>query len=100
MIEARIAGEKGGSIDPADVIPAEENKIRVSAPGSLWSLGKNRVLCADATDPSSYAELTQGLKAAAIVSDPPYNVHIDWALHHQLCASCRVSDGIGRDEPG
>jgi DNA modification methylase len=79
-IDAMIEGAslvKKGADDPADVIPAEENKARVSAPGSLWSLGKNRVLCADATDPSSYAELTQGLKAAAIVSDPPYNVHID-----------------------
>src|SRR5581483_5457853 len=63
--------------DPADLIPVDTDKPKVSQLGYLWSLGKNRILCADATQASSYSELMQGNKAAAIISDPPYNVHID-----------------------
>ena len=66
-----------GADDPADVIPEEANKPRVSAQGYLWALDKNRVLCADATQRSSYADLMEGKQATAIISDPPYNVRID-----------------------
>ena len=76
FIENASPASKGAD-DPADLIPAETNKPRVSGEGYLWTLDKNRVLCADATQPFRYAELMQGNKAAAMISDPPYNVHID-----------------------
>ena len=48
-----------------------------SKPGDLWTLGRHRVLCGDATRPESYAVLMDGVKANLILSDPPYNVDVE-----------------------
>jgi DNA modification methylase len=44
-------------------------------PGELWALGKHRLLCGDATDPASWQRLMGGVKAQAIVTDPPYAIN-------------------------
>ncbi|CAJ0849354.1 hypothetical protein AMST5_00113 [freshwater sediment metagenome] len=48
----------------------------VTKKGDLWRLGKHRILCGDARKPSVYARLMQGAAAAAVFTDPPYNVPI------------------------
>lgn len=48
-----------------------------SKPGDLWTLGRHRVLCGDATLPESYAVLMDGVKANLVLSDPPYNVDVE-----------------------
>jgi DNA modification methylase len=49
----------------------------VSIAGDLWLLGDHRVYCGSALDPSVYAILMEGQKAAGVMTDPPYNVKVD-----------------------
>ncbi len=43
--------------------------------GDLWEIGKHRLLCGDATDPANWERLMGGLKAQAVVTDPPYGIN-------------------------
>jgi DNA modification methylase len=45
--------------------------------GDLWLLGEHRICCGDALDEAAYASLLGTTKAAAVFTDPPYNVAID-----------------------
>lgn len=47
--------------------------------GDLIELGKHRVLCGDSTSSDDLNELIQGKKAHAVITDPPYNVGLDYA---------------------
>src|SRR5438552_3988937 len=49
----------------------------VSRPGDLWILGDHRVFCGSALEAGTYDVLLEGAKAAAVFTDPPYNVKID-----------------------
>jgi len=49
----------------------------VSRTGDLWLLGSHRLYCGSALDATSYDALSNGEKAAAAITDPPYNVRID-----------------------
>jgi DNA modification methylase len=49
----------------------------VSKAGDLWLLGDHRLFCGSALEPSAYDLLLEGAKAAAVFTDPPYNVKID-----------------------
>ena len=49
----------------------------VSKTGDLWLLGSHRLYCGSALDATSYDALSSGEKAAAAITDPPYNVKID-----------------------
>jgi DNA modification methylase len=49
----------------------------VSRTGDLWLLGSHRLYCGSALDATSYNALSNGEKAAAAITDPPYNVKID-----------------------
>ena len=62
--------------DPSDIIP-EKQAEAVSRLGDLWLLGDHKLVCADACDKASYAELMDGETARVVFTDPPYNVPID-----------------------
>jgi DNA modification methylase len=69
------------SLDPpeendTDDVEVPEGKP-VSRSGDLWRLGRNSILCASALETESYETLLAGEKAAAVFTDPPYNVRID-----------------------
>ena len=49
----------------------------VSMAGDLWFLGPHRLYCGNALDAEAYATLMEVEKAAAVFTDPPYNVKID-----------------------
>jgi len=49
----------------------------VSRTGDLWLLGSHRLYCGNALDVTSYDALSNGERAAAAITDPPYNVKID-----------------------
>jgi DNA modification methylase len=49
----------------------------VSRTGDLWLLGSHRLYCGSALDAASYETLSTGEKAAAAITDPPFNVRID-----------------------
>ena len=46
-------------------------------PGDLWTLGRHRMLCGDATNADDVARLMDGLHANLVVTDPPYNVNYE-----------------------
>ena len=48
----------------------------VSRLGDLWILGDHRLLCGNALDSHAYGALLAGEKAAAVFTDPPYNVRV------------------------
>ncbi|MDL2318177.1 site-specific DNA-methyltransferase [Eubacteriales bacterium OttesenSCG-928-A19] len=43
-------------------------------PGDVWTLGRHRLICGDATDPDTVKKLMDGRKANLVLTDPPYNV--------------------------
>nr|WP_306428527.1 MULTISPECIES: site-specific DNA-methyltransferase [unclassified Corynebacterium] len=42
--------------------------------GDIWSLGRHRLVCGDATNPDDVAALMDGKLANLVLTDPPYNV--------------------------
>ena len=62
--------------DLSDIVPEKEAEA-VSRLGDLWLLGDHKLVCADACDKASYAELMDGDAARLVFTDPPYNVPID-----------------------
>lgn len=70
IIDAGTAPVEDDSVEELRAGPA------VCQQGDLWHLGKHRLLCGDALDPSSYAPLIGHERARLVVTDPPYNVKI------------------------
>ena len=75
-LDAAKTAPAGTTDDRADHIPAMAN-LAVSRPGDLWQLGRHRLLCGDAREPSHFATLMDAEQADIIFTDPPYNVPID-----------------------
>lgn len=67
--------KKPDAADPADQLPAVQSRA-VSCLGDLWLLGRHRLLCGNALEPSAYATLMENAKAQLVFTDPPYNVPI------------------------
>jgi hypothetical protein len=70
------------SLNAKDTSPTEPPIPDVSSPavsrvGDLWLIGRHKLLCGDARDETAHAELMGTDRAAAVFSDPPYNVAID-----------------------
>jgi DNA modification methylase len=63
------------SADSADEFETPEGPP-VSCLGDLWALGDHRLLCGNAVDSHAYGALLAGEKAAAVFTDPPYNVRV------------------------
>lgn len=66
-------GPAGDELTDRDYVPQTPSAATTAA-GDIWELGPHRLLCGDATSPDSYQILMNGAPAAAIVTDPPYNV--------------------------
>ncbi|MFI5040398.1 MAG: DNA methyltransferase [Acidimicrobiales bacterium] len=60
--------------DVPDLPPAPEVYVK---PGQLWVLGKQRLLCGDATNPADVATLLEGATPSLLATDPPYGVRLD-----------------------
>ncbi len=67
--------------DDFDLTAALE-KASFVEPGDLWTVGKHRLLCGDATSAKDVDTLMAGKTANLILTDPPYNV------------SFKASDGL------
>jgi len=48
-------------------------------PGDVWTLGRHRLICGDATDADTVKKLMDGRKANLVLTDPPYNVSFESA---------------------
>ncbi len=66
-------GEKNVKDDDFDLSAALEKAAFVER-GDIWTVGRHRLLCGDATSADDVAALMDGKKANLIVTDPPYNV--------------------------
>src|ERR1700730_7079871 len=60
---------------------ADELNAAVGPPvahiGDLWLVGEHRLYCGSVLDPTAYDILLGTAKAAAVFTDPPYNVKLD-----------------------
>lgn len=56
--------------------PADEITPR-TARGDVWVLGRHRLICGDASDPTVIDKLMHGLKARLLLTDPPYGIKAD-----------------------
>lgn len=48
-----------------------------SKTGDMWTLGKHRVICGDATKLETFKTLLEDTKVNLVVTDPPYNVNYE-----------------------
>ena len=69
-----------GKTDPDDI--PETPKNPVSRVGDIWTLGKHRLMCGDATKPEHVERLLDGAEPALMVTDPPYGVNYDATWRH------------------
>ena len=73
--------EKDITDDDFDLTAALE-KASFVEPGDIWTVGRHRVMCGDATSPEDVEKLMDGKKANLVLTDPPYGV------------SFKASDGL------
>lgn len=57
-----------------DIPQLHENELSIVV-GNIFSLGKHRLMCGDATDAAMVAKLIDGKKADMIFTDPPYGIN-------------------------
>ena len=50
------------------------NKAAFVKRGDIWTVGRHKLMCGDATSPDDVNTLMQDKKANLIITDPPYNV--------------------------
>jgi ParB-like chromosome segregation protein Spo0J len=73
-----ILGEAKSAAEPEDEVPpVSPDQIAVTQPGDVWLLGKHRLLCGNALDAADYRKLLGNKRAAAVFTDPPFNVRVD-----------------------
>lgn len=65
--------DKKANDDDFDLSAALEKASFVER-GDIWTVGRHRLMCGDATNAEDVAALMDGKKANLIVTDPPYNV--------------------------
>lgn len=82
-LEKLMAGpDNGGAQDDDFDLSAALEKASFVEKGDLWTVGKHRLLCGDATSPEDVERLMGGKTANLILTDPPYGV------------SFKASDGL------
>lgn len=64
--------------DDFDLTAALEEAAFVMS-GDVWTLGRHRLICGDATDAATVRKLMDGRKANLVLTDPPYNVAFESA---------------------
>lgn len=72
-LEAGWDEEKLAKDDDFDLSAALEKAAFVEK-GDVWTVGRHRLVCGDATSAEDVAKLRDGKKANLIVTDPPYGV--------------------------
>ena len=65
--------EKNAKDDDFDLTAALEKAAFVQR-GDIWTVGRHRLMCGDATSAEDVAALMDGKKANLILTDPPYGV--------------------------
>jgi len=68
-----VVPDPGPQIDKA----AELNKKWQVKRGDVWQISNHRIMCGDSTSAEDVALLMDGVKADAVVTDPPYGINFD-----------------------
>ncbi len=84
-----IATREGRTDENAVVAPEPTDIVR----GDLFSLGRHRLLCGDATDQADVQRLLDGATPVLTVTDPPYGVQYDPAWRHRMDPRQRTTVG-------
>ena len=75
QVDALMCDHVDPERDPIDDIP-EILSDPISRKGDLWQLGRNRLICGDATNPDDIRKLMGREQATMVFTDPPYNIKI------------------------
>ena len=73
-LAALYAGDGNGAEDDDFDLSAALEKASFVEPGDIWTVGRHRLMCGDATKPEDVETLMGGKCANLIVTDPPYGV--------------------------
>ena len=76
-IEKLFAGSAEGVQDDDFDLTAALEQAAFVLPGDVWTLGRHRLICGDATDAGTVRKLMDGRKANLVLTDPPYNVNFE-----------------------
>jgi len=76
-IEKLFAAESGDVQDDDFDLTAALEEAAFVLPGDVWTLGRHRFICGDATDADTVKKLMDGRKANLVLTDPPYNVNFE-----------------------
>ena len=87
-----LDGTALGETEGEDDVP-EPPDDPVSRPGDLWTLGKHRLLCGDATVATDVERVLNGTQPLLMVTDPPYGVKYDPAWRNKTGASVTKRTG-------
>lgn len=72
-----VIEEFGPNLDgEEDEVPEKDDSPAVSKLGDLFTLGRHRLLCGDATKEADVARLMDGEKAGMVFTDPPYGIDV------------------------
>jgi DNA modification methylase len=81
-------------------VPVDPAEDHVLAPGpttitrgDLFTLGRHRLLCGDATDPADVARLLGDVVPVVMTTDPPYGVEYDPSWRHRAYPQQRTAVG-------
>jgi DNA modification methylase len=72
-LQELLAEHSGPGLLDADDAPALEQSV-VTRLGDMWELGRNKLLCADSTDPENLKRILSGDTCDLVFTDLPYNV--------------------------
>ncbi len=78
-IEKLFAADVGEVQDDGFDLTAALEQAAFVMPGDVWTLGRHRLICGDATDTDTVRKLMNGRKANLVLTDPPYNVSFESA---------------------
>ena len=78
-IEKLFAADAGEIQDDDFDLTAALEQAAFVLPGDVWTLGRHRLICGDATDADTVKKLMDGRKANLVLTDPPYNVAFESA---------------------
>jgi len=76
-IEKLFAADTGEVQDDEFDLTAALEQAAFVLPGDVWTLGRHRMICGDATDAATVKKLMDERKANLVLTDPPYNVNFE-----------------------
>ena len=76
-IDKLFAADTGEVHDDNFDLTAALEQASFVLPRDVWTLGRHRLICGDATDADTVKKLMDGRQANLILTDPPYNVSFE-----------------------